>query len=256
MNTKIIIAVLAALAVVGVASWFVFYREQDVVAENDAVSHTFVSETEGSMTVSFDNEAATATMTGAGYSDITFTQAISASGARYVNEELDLVLWNKGNEVTLYKGEEPVFVGTTKAASSDVEEVEEEEGDNTPVVPSTPDHTRPVSLEGSSWSWVRTDLHDGTRVEAPAGDKFILSFDGSGRVSSRTDCNGLGGNYVVDGEVLSMGQFISTLMYCEGSLEGVYGEQLGLVNSYVIEGGTLRLNLNRDHGTMIFKRHQ
>ncbi len=112
-----------------------------------------------------------------------------------------------------------------------------------------------AGLVDSSWSWQYTDLLGGERMNAPAGDRFILSFDGAGRVSSRTDCNGMGGRYVIDGEVLSMGQFVQTLMYCEGSMEGAYGEQLGLVNSYVIEGDTLRFNLNRDYGTMIFKRH-
>jgi heat shock protein HslJ len=109
-------------------------------------------------------------------------------------------------------------------------------------------------LYTSAWVWVHTDLLSGERVTAPVGEDFVLSFDGNGMVSSFTDCNSLSGIYTVDGEVLSMGQFVSTLMYCEASMEGVYVEQLGLVNSYVIEGDTMRLNLDRDYGVMTFIR--
>ncbi len=109
----------------------------------------------------------------------------------------------------------------------------------------------------SAWSWQYTDLGNGERVAAPAGNRFVLTFDeATGRVQSTTDCNGMGGVYVTDGEVLSMGQFVSTQMYCEGSEETVYGGQLQLVNSYTIDGDTLRLNLNRDYGVMIFTRQK
>lgn len=111
-----------------------------------------------------------------------------------------------------------------------------------------------TDLLSASWSWQYTDHADGTRVSAPAGDRFILSFDGPGRVTSTTDCNNLGGSVSIDGEVISMGQFISTLMYCEGSVESQYATDLSLVNSYVIDGDTLRFNLNRDYGTMTFTR--
>ena len=111
-----------------------------------------------------------------------------------------------------------------------------------------------VSLEATGWSWQYTDLLNGERVEAPVGDRFILTFDGDGNLGSTTDCNSMGGSYVIDGEVLSIGELVMTKMYCEGSVEGVYAEQLRLVNSYVIVDDTLKLNLNRDYGVMVFKK--
>lgn len=111
-----------------------------------------------------------------------------------------------------------------------------------------------AGLIESSWSWQYTDLLNGERITSPAGDRYILSFDGNGRVSSLTDCNGMSGIYIQDGEVLSMGQFAMTEMYCEGSQDTVYAQQLSLVNSYVIDGDNLRFNLNRDFGTMYFVR--
>lgn len=113
-----------------------------------------------------------------------------------------------------------------------------------------------AALTGSKWSWVQTKLQNGEEVKAPTGDRFILSFEGEGRMGSRTDCNTIGGIYLLDGEVLSMGQFVMTKMACEGSLEMEYAEHLGLVNSYKIEGDTLTMNLNRDFGTMIFTKYE
>lgn len=110
-------------------------------------------------------------------------------------------------------------------------------------------------LLDNRWVWIRTDLGNGTTVQAPNDESFVLSFDEPNkRVMSTTDCNSMGGTYVKDGEVLSFGQFAMTLMYCEGSLEGVYGEQLSLVTSYTISDDTLRLNLDRDYGVMVFQK--
>lgn len=113
-----------------------------------------------------------------------------------------------------------------------------------------------VDISDSAWVWVYTDLLNGERVEAPAGNRFVLSFDeDEERVRSTTDCNSLLGGFVKDGEVLSFGPLASTKMYCAGeTLERVYAEQLALTSSYAIEGDTLRLNLNRDYGVMVFVR--
>lgn len=108
-------------------------------------------------------------------------------------------------------------------------------------------------LENTEWEWSYTTLLSGKKVSSPNKDKFVL-FLKDGKVTSSTDCNSMSGNYVKDGEVLSFTPFASTKMYCEGSLEGEYSRQLGLTNSYVISGDELRLNLNRDYGTMIFNK--
>lgn len=137
----------------------------------------------------------------------------------------------------------------------DTETTHVEEKENENKKPNIPAENEETDLTGSSWSWQYTDLAGGERVSAPAGDHFVLAFEAGGKVGSRTDCNSMGGVYSLDGEVLSMGQFMMTQMYCEGSKEMLYAEHLGLVNSYVIEGDTLRFNLNRDYGTMVFMRH-
>lgn len=112
--------------------------------------------------------------------------------------------------------------------------------------------TTSAQLFGNRWEWIRTEYLDGDRI-LPRTSAFVLSFAVSGTMTSTTDCNSLSGDFVVDGEVLSFGPFMSTLMYCDGSLEGEYGSDLALTNSYEIVGDELRLNLNRDFGVMVFR---
>ncbi len=110
------------------------------------------------------------------------------------------------------------------------------------------------ALIGTSWQWTHTILLNGDRVTPPGSD-FVLSFDGAGKVSSATDCNTLTGTAVTQGEVISFGSFVSTKMFCEGSLETVYASQLGLANSYAIDREVLKMQLNRDYGTMYFTKN-
>ena len=252
MNLKIVLITLIAL-LVSVGTYFAVseyvFKSGDMAKEEpeiEIINLQRFSDGEGnSVELSFNPETESVTVSGAGYVGLVFNQITSASGARFENTENNLVLWNKGNEVTMYKDNEVVFVGTIDTM---------EEIPTPDISGNNPSEINPADPElyASSWVWMHTDLSTGERVTSPNNDEFVLSFDGNGFVSSQTDCNGLGAIYTVDGEVLSMGQFVSTLMYCEGSMEGVYAEQLAQVNSYTIEGNTLRLNLARDYGVMTF----
>ena len=113
--------------------------------------------------------------------------------------------------------------------------------------------TNATTLAGTSWEWIKSVRAEDEGTIPPAG-KFILTFDEDGTASSATDCNSMSGPYVVNGEVLSFGAMMSTLMFCDGSVETYYANYLALVNSYVIDGTEMRLNLNRDAGTMYFKK--
>jgi L-ascorbate metabolism protein UlaG (beta-lactamase superfamily)/heat shock protein HslJ len=104
------------------------------------------------------------------------------------------------------------------------------------------------------WVWVRTILPNDEVMEAPVGGKFVLTFDEDGQLSSSTDCNYLSSGYVKDEEVLSIGPVGMTKMYCEGSKDSAYAEQLGRAASHVIDGDELRIILVRDAGTMVFSR--
>jgi len=147
----------------------------------------------------------------------------------------------------------PLMTNETPATSTDVVMVPETPATSTPAAPEESSHP----LLGKRWAWVRsTDplVSSTTTIKAPE-DKFIISFGTDKRFTSSTDCNGLSGGFIIDGEVLSVGPIASTKMACPGgTLEMTYAAELGRVASYVIVGEELRLNLIKDTGTMIFKR--
>lgn len=109
-------------------------------------------------------------------------------------------------------------------------------------------------LSGTSWTWVATELANGGRMDAPVGGKFVLTFGEDGSVSSTTDCNSLSGGYTQNSGALSFSPFAMTKMYCEGSVEGPYAEQLSQTNAFAVDGDTIRLSIGGDMGTMTFVR--
>jgi len=112
-NTSLIIVILIILLAVG--GFFYFRSGSQKSAGTAPIVAEFTSaDTNETITVSFDNTNQTATVNGAGYTNLVFNQTISASGARYENAEKGLILWNKGDEITLYdKDNNALFVGTT-----------------------------------------------------------------------------------------------------------------------------------------------
>jgi len=79
-----------------------------------------------------------------------------------------------------------------------------------------------MKLDMKVWNWVRTTSSaTGTVTPAKAGT-FTLTLKRDGTFGAGTDCNGIGGNYTVNGKNIAFKDMISTLMYCEGSQEGVY----------------------------------
>jgi heat shock protein HslJ len=107
-------------------------------------------------------------------------------------------------------------------------------------------------LSGSSWTWV-SSTQNGTTTSAPSGGKFVLTFGKDKRLSSTTDCNGVGGEYEVEkNNTLSFSKFMSTLMFCEGSMEQTYTSQLMKTSSYSLSSSTLLLT--GSSGTMTFTK--
>ncbi|MBP9827841.1 META domain-containing protein [Patescibacteria group bacterium] len=113
--------------------------------------------------------------------------------------------------------------------------------------------TSMIAITDTSWTWTTTLLAAEGAFTPNEPERFVLTFETDGRFGSSTDCNTMGGNYTMDGASLSFGEIISTKMYCEGSQEATYAEQLGNVVAYVIsEEGSLMLTLQDDQGTMVF----
>ncbi len=103
------------------------------------------------------------------------------------------------------------------------------------------------------WKWLKTMYNDGVVTE-PKTDVFVLKFKSDGTFSISTDCNGIGGEYNINGNKITFTKMMSTLMYCEDSQEQSFTKTINDVVSYVFNSkGELILNLNQDAGTIIFK---
>jgi heat shock protein HslJ len=74
-----------------------------------------------------------------------------------------------------------------------------------------------------------------------------LTFKADGTVTGHSGCNGLGGDYTVEGDQITFGEFVSTLIACEDpimSQEGVMHQVLTDTATFKIEGNILTLTNN------------
>lgn len=68
--------------------------------------------------VSYDNTNDTATIYPDEINTVVFNATTTGSGARYANAEKGLILWNKGNDISLYLNDSLIFTGTTESVAS------------------------------------------------------------------------------------------------------------------------------------------
>jgi heat shock protein HslJ len=75
----------------------------------------------------------------------------------------------------------------------------------------------------------------------------ILNFDADGTLAGNTGCNQLGGDYQVEGDQITFGQIVSTLIGCpdlEMAQEDSMHQVLTGTASFKIEGNTLTITNN------------
>lgn len=90
---------------------------------------------------------------------------------------------------------------------------------------------------------------------AVAGVDAGLTFNKDGTVSGTSGCNGLGGDYTVEGDKITFGEFVSTLMACDDPImaqeDGAHKVMTGTA-AYKIEGDTL--TITKDDMVLILTR--
>lgn len=112
----------------------------------------------------------------------------------------------------------------------------------------------PPELVGKVWYWQAyqdtAGINDVT-VDDPA--KYTLVFLPEGVYQLVADCNRGSGGYTAEGSRLTLQPGPMTLAACgPESLDALYLAKLGDVATYVLEDGTLYLNLKMDAGNMVF----
>lgn len=110
-----------------------------------------------------------------------------------------------------------------------------------------------MSIFMKSWQWVSVVYNNDQKIYAK-NDRFKLELKKDGTFSVSTDCNGIGGEYKIDGKKITFSNMMSTLMYCEGSQEQEFSKILAKTNSFSFDGkGQLIFELQFDSGYAVFK---
>ncbi|HET6823700.1 MAG TPA: META domain-containing protein, partial [Anaerolineales bacterium] len=103
----------------------------------------------------------------------------------------------------------------------------------------------PSSLVGA---W-RLTAHGPADAPVPAveGVEAGLTFNEDGTVSGTSGCNGLGGDYSAEGDQITFGEFVSTLMACDDPImrqeESAHKVMTGTA-TYTVEDDTLTITNN------------
>lgn len=125
--------------------------------------------------------------------------------------------------------------------------VEDFEGEADPSV---------MQLTMKGWVWQYATRRDGEKFVPRNAGAFVLTFADAneGVFSSTTDCNQMGGSYTQSGSTLTLGQMMSTLMFCENSQESDYAAFLSDTAEYQFTSkGELILILKDGLGSMTFR---
>jgi len=109
-------------------------------------------------------------------------------------------------------------------------------------------------LTSKKWTWINTKMSDGAVTEPSKPSAFTATFQDDGRLVATTDCNNGNSSFETGPDnSLTIGPMATTMMFCEGSSQDAYFQQLGNIGSYKISNGQLWLMIKFDSGTMIFE---
>ena len=109
-----------------------------------------------------------------------------------------------------------------------------------------------MTLGMKTWNWINTTYSDDTIIKPKTEKKFTITFKNDKTFSATTDCNSVGGEYIVYGNKISFSKMFSTKMYCEGSQENDFTKMLTETQNYLFTSkGQLILDLKFDSGSII-----
>lgn len=111
-----------------------------------------------------------------------------------------------------------------------------------------------MNLAMKIWEWTGTIYNNNTEIKPRVEKKFMLTFRDKNTFSATTDCNNIGGEYIVNVNKISFSKIFSTKMFCEGSQEGDFLKALGEIQDFhFTPKGMLIFGLKSDSGSVLFK---
>ena len=113
------------------------------------------------------------------------------------------------------------------------------------------------ALAGSSWKLVSYGPVD-EQTSALDGVDTNLSFDMEGQVSGNFGCNSFGGTYTQDGNSLTFGPIMSTMMACDESRNSQehasFSVLQGTVSFFYLEADNMTIHSTDGKSMLVFSR--
>lgn len=158
--------------------------------------------------------------------------SISASGARYTNEDESVVFWKHQDTAFIEINGVTVMEGGVPAEEKDIA-------------------TNTSPLANTTWQWKQTTYTNKT-ITPTTPDDFVITFMTEGQFSATTDCNTIVGTYTISGDNLGFSNLASTRMAClQETQEEVFAAMLSEATHYdMTDEGLLGMRLT--DGTMFF----
>jgi heat shock protein HslJ len=106
------------------------------------------------------------------------------------------------------------------------------------------------ALEGTSWILASID-----GLAPVPGSTITAAFDVNGQVGGSSGCNSYSASYLTEGDSLTIGRAVGTLMACEEPVmqqESKYLEALSATASYAISGDALTLRDSSGAARLVF----
>jgi heat shock protein HslJ len=113
----------------------------------------------------------------------------------------------------------------------------------------------PESIQGQ-WQLVSHGPASGQAGAAPDVDASI-EFGADGQLSGNVGCNGFGGEYTVEGNVINFGPIISTKMFCDGPVGEQEATTLAVLSesaTFSLEGDTLTITSADGNSAIVLER--
>ena len=111
-----------------------------------------------------------------------------------------------------------------------------------------------MTLDMKAWDWIKTTYKNSAEIKPNVGKSFTLTFKNDKTFSATTDCNNVGGEYIVNGNKITFDKIMTTLMYCDGSQENDFIKSLNETQSYTFTSkGELIFKLKTDDGLAVFR---
>lgn len=252
--------VVMGIVLLGVIVGGFWYLQSQKKQAQTEIAVTYVSESGTELPVVFNTKERTVTVTLPELGEVVLAQTVSASGARYANEDESIVVWEKGGEITITIQDEVVYQGlvieevSTKNDGDDVSDSENSTPKNDDATAEQETGSTERSLLGE-WVWEKTHMNDDTVHTPSTVGKFGLTLSKDGTVFGTTDCNNFSGTFTAQDGVIEFSPLASTLMYCEGSSESKFMQGVSESTRYMItDEGNLVLMIAYDSGSVIFTK--